>query len=201
MNEQTKAVSELSRSAIDLAQAAGDLGALKVIFGVFMVMMLLIIIMFVYQTFTTSKRLGVIEEAAEKVVDYFAPISNRTIGREEAKAIIRLSVGATGERVKYAILKIREENHLAEHGADERINDVVMNEYDDRMAILNRFMLDGKELSYVCNIENQKRLEMIMKHWVYMPNDQFTPSFMTQAVEGFINKMKASYQKRIDELP
>ena len=55
-------VNGMSSSALKFAEAAGDIGALKVIFGVFMIMMLVVMAMFVYQVFITNKRLGKVEE-------------------------------------------------------------------------------------------------------------------------------------------
>jgi len=200
MNEQTKAVSELSRSAIDLAQAAGDLGALKVIFGVFMVMMLLIIAMFVYQTFTTSKRLAVVEDAAKKTIGYFTPIADRNVGREEGKAIIRESVTRTATVIKYGILKIRYENNLSPGSADDRIKGLIRTEHNDRNALLGRFMLVNRKLSFVCEESDDSAMIELMKEHVYMSKDKFTASLMAQEVNYLMDGVKARYQNKIDEL-
>lgn len=200
MNEQTIAVSELSRSAIDLAQAAGDLGALKVIFGVFLVMMLLITAMFVYQTISTSKRLAIVEDAAKKTISYFAPVADRNIGREEGKAIIRESVTRTATMIKYGILKIRYENNLSPGSADERIKGLICTEHNDRKALLGRFMLINRKLSFVCEDGDDAAMIELMKEHVYMNKDKFTASLMSQEVNYLLDGVKARYQSKIDEL-
>lgn len=200
MNEQTIAVSELSRSAIDLAQAAGDLGALKVIFGVFLVMMLLITAMFVYQTISTSKRLAIVEDAAKKTISYFAPVADRNIGREEGKAIIRESVTRTATMIKYGILKIRYENNLSPGSADDRIKGLISTEHNDRKALLGRFMLINRKLSFVCEDGDDAAMIELMKEHVYMNKDKFTASLMSQEVNYLLDGVKARYQSKIDEL-
>ena len=82
-------------------------------FGVFMVLMLLIMCTFIYQVIVSNKRLSKVEDAAEQTLKFFDPLSNRTIGREESKAIIRESVTRSSTMMKYAILKIRYENNLS----------------------------------------------------------------------------------------
>ena len=50
------AVDRMTKSSIELAEAASNYGALKVIFGVFMVIVLLFIILFVYQTYSLTAK-------------------------------------------------------------------------------------------------------------------------------------------------
>ena len=114
-----KIVDGMKGMSLGFAQAANDLGALKVIFGVFMVMMLVIMAMFIYQVIITNKRMAKIEDAAEKTIEFFNPIGSRSIGREEAKAIVRENLTRTATMLKYGILKIRYENHLSPGSADE----------------------------------------------------------------------------------
>lgn len=199
MNE-INGMDALSRSAIDLAQAAGDLGALKVIFGVFMAMMLFIMVMFVYQTFSTTKRLNRVEEASEKVLAFFNPIGSKSIGKEESKAIIRENITRTATMVKYGILKIRYENNLTAGSADERIAGVVMSEYNNRRAFLGRFLIQGKKLSYVCEEDDNRTLVELMKEYVYMNKEKFTASVMSQEVNYLVDGIKSKYQAKIDEL-
>jgi hypothetical protein len=56
MGEQD--ISQLSQSSVELSKAIADFGALAVIGGVFMVFVLLILSLFVYQLFTQQKKLS-----------------------------------------------------------------------------------------------------------------------------------------------
>lgn len=193
-------VNGMSSSALKFAEAAGDIGALKVIFGVFMIMMLVVMVMFVYQVFITNKRLGKVEEAAERTLTYFTPLSNRTIGGEEAKAIIRESVSKTSTMIKYGILKIRYENHLTPGSADDRIKGAVKSEHNDRRALLGRFFVKSRKLSFVVEDNDDTAMIELMKKFVYMDEDKFTASLMAQEVNWLLDGVKACYQRKIDEL-
>lgn len=196
-----KIVDGMKGMSLGFAQAANDLGALKVIFGVFMVMMLVIMAMFIYQVIITNKRMAKIEDAAEKTIEFFNPIGSRSIGREEAKAIVRENLTRTATMLKYGILKIRYENHLSPGSADERIIGIVNSEHNNRKSLLGRFLIQEKRLSFVCESEDNHTLIELMKEWVYEDKEKFTVSFMVQAVNSVIDGVKAKCQNKIDELP
>lgn len=197
----TDAVNKLSRSSIELSEAAANYGALKVIFGVFMAMMLVIVVLFIYQSFQMNKRIGIIGEAAQKTIEYFNPIGSRSIGREEAKAAIRENVTRTATMLKYGILKIRYENNLTPGSADDRIAGLVNSEYNNRKSFLGRFLVQEKKLSYVCETDDNHTMIELMKEWVYMDKEKFTASLMAQGVNYVLDGIKAKYQDKIDELP
>lgn len=50
------AVQSLTKSSIELAEAASNYGALKVIFGIFMVLVLVLVVMFMYTIWNLNKR-------------------------------------------------------------------------------------------------------------------------------------------------
>lgn len=200
-SNMTDAVNMLSKSSIELSEAAASYGALKVIFGAFMVMMFIIVVLFIYQIFQMNRRIVTIGEAAQKTIEYFNPIGSRSIGREEAKAIVRENLTRTATMLKYGILKIRYENHLSPGSADERIIGIVNSEHNNRKSLLGRFLIQEKRLSFVCESEDNHTLIELMKEWVYEDKEKFTVSFMVQAVNSVIDGVKAKYQNKIDELP
>lgn len=200
-SNMTDAVNMLSKSSIELSEAAASYGALKVIFGAFMVMMFVIVVLFIYQIFQMNKRIVTIGEAAQKTIEYFNPIGSRSIGREEAKAIIRDNVTRTATMLKYGILKIRYENNLTPGSADDRIAGIVTSEYNNRKSFLGRFLVQEKKLSYVCETDDNHTMVELMKEWVYMPKEEFTASLMAQGVNYVLDGIKAKYQDKIDELP
>ena len=200
MGEQTKVVSELSQSAIELAKAADNLGALNLGFGVAIAIMLMMVAFFMAQVYAANKKLVNIEEAAKKTIAYFTPVADTSIGKEESKAIIRESVTRTSTMIKYGILKIRYENHLSPGSADDRIKGMIRSEHNDRKAILGRFMLKNRKLSFVCEENDNEALIGVMKEFVYMDKEKFTASLMAQEVNYLVDGIKARYQSKIDEL-
>lgn len=194
-------VNQMSRTGIELAEAVGDLGALRVFFGVFMVLMLLIMCTFIYQVIVSNKRLSKVEDAAEQTLKFFDPISNRTIGREESKAIIRESVTRSSTMMKYAILKIRYENNLSPGSADDRIRGAIRTEHNDRKALLGKFYIQSRKLSFVCEDSDDAAMIELMKEYVYMPKEKFTASLMAQEVNYLLDGVKARYQSKIDDIP
>ena len=82
MGEQTKVVSELSQSAIELAKAADNLGALNLGFGVAIAIMLMMVVFFMAQVYAANRKLVSIEDAAKKTIAYFTPVADTSIGKE-----------------------------------------------------------------------------------------------------------------------
>lgn len=66
MQVNVEAVDKLSKSAIEIAQAAGDLGALKVMFGFAVTFTALLLIVFVVQIVSNQKMLRAIKETSDK---------------------------------------------------------------------------------------------------------------------------------------
>ena len=84
-----EAVDKLSKSAIEIAEAAGDLGALKVMFGFAVTFTALLLIVFVVQIISNQKLLRGIKQSTDQTARYFSDLNNRTIGKEEAKAVTK----------------------------------------------------------------------------------------------------------------
>ena len=58
------AVQSLTRSSIELAEAASNYGVLKVIFGIFMVLVLVLVVMFMYTIWNLNKKISVVSESS-----------------------------------------------------------------------------------------------------------------------------------------
>ena len=54
LNNLTESVNKVTDSSIRIAQAANDFGALRVAFGVFMIFIIIIVILFIWQIFILS---------------------------------------------------------------------------------------------------------------------------------------------------
>lgn len=200
MNE-LQSLDKLTKASIELSEAAANYGALKVIFGVFMAVFLLMVLVFLIQIWVTQKRLKKIEDASEKTLDYFSDLNNHTIGKEEAKMILRESLNKSEALVKYYILKIRLENHLADKVfTEDKIRTLVDNDFSSRRVFLARFQCLGHPVSFTVTVDDNAAITKLMKDWVYKADGEFTVSLMAQAVSLYYDGLKINAQGKIDDV-
>ncbi|MBT9873758.1 hypothetical protein GPL06_13235 [Bacteroides salyersiae] len=201
MQANVEAVDKLSKSAIEIAQAAGDLGALKVMFGFAVTFTALLLIVFVAQIVSNQKMLRAIKETSDKTGRYFSDLNNRTVGKEEAKAITKETLDRSCALVKYYILKIRMENHLVNKEATfNKIRLMIDNDFNGQRAFLGKFLYKEKQLSFVATLEDNQAISNLMTEQVYLPTDNFTVSLMSQAVGVYFDGLKLRLLGKIDEL-
>lgn len=201
MQANVEAVDKLSKSAIEIAQAAGDLGALKVMFGFAVTFTALLLIVFVAQIVSNQKMLRAIKETSDKTGRYFSDLNNRTVGKEEAKAITKETLDRSCALVKYYILKIRMENHLVNKEAIfNKIRLMIDNDFNGQRAFLGKFLYKEKQLSFVATLEDNQAISNLMTEQVYLPTDNFTVSLMSQAVGVYFDGLKLRLLGKIDEL-
>lgn len=201
MQANVEAVDKLSKSAIEIAQAAGDLGALKVMFGFAVTFTALLLIVFVAQIVSNQKMLRAIKETSDKTGRYFSDLNNRTVGKEEAKAITKETLDRSCALVKYYILKIRMENHLVNKEATfNKIRLMIDNDFNGQRAFLGKFLYKEKQLSFVATLEDNQAIPNLMTEQVYLPTDNFTVSLMSQAVGVYFDGLKLRLLGKIDEL-
>lgn len=201
MQANVEAVDKLSKSAIEIAQAAGDLGALKVMFGFAVTFTALLLIVFVAQIVSNQKMLRAIKETSDKTGRYFSDLNNRTVGKEEAKAITKETLDRSCALVKYYILKIRMENHLVnKEAAFNKIRLMIDNDFNGQRAFLGKFLYKEKQLSFVATLEDNQAISNLMTEQVYLPTDNFTVSLMSQAVGVYFDGLKLRLLGKIDEL-
>lgn len=201
MQANVEAVDKLSKSAIEIAQAAGDLGALKVMFGFAVTFTALLLIVFVVQIVSNQKMLRAIKETSDKTGRYFSDLNNRSVGKEEAKAITKETLDRSCALVKYYILKIRMENHLVNKEATfNKIRLMIDNDFNGQRAFLGKFLYKEKQLSFVATLEDNQAISSLMTEQVYLPTDNFTVSLMSQAVGVYFDGLKLRLLGKIDEL-
>ncbi|UBD64375.1 hypothetical protein K6V25_15835 [Bacteroides salyersiae] len=201
MQVNVEAVDKLSKSAIEIAQAAGDLGALKVMFGFAVTFTALLLIVFVVQIVSNQKMLRAIKETSDKTGRYFSELNNRTVGKEEAKAITKETLDRSCALVKYYILKIRMENHLVNKEATfNKIRLMIDNDFNGQRAFLGKFLYKEKQLSFVATLEDNQAISNLMTEQVYLPADNFTVSLMSQAIGVYFDGLKLRLLGKIDEL-
>lgn len=194
-----KAVDQLTKSSLEIAQAASDYGALKVIFGIFMVFMILLIILFVYQVFTMNSKINTIHQAAIKSANYFENLADRTIGKEQANIILRRNFNYLTQIIKYYILRIRLENHIDDKAKTQtKVSQIIRNEFTELQTFLGNFLIDDIPLSDVLNLDDTKIMEDFMMEQIYIEKEAFSVSNMDQSVNIFLNGIKLEYIKKLD---
>lgn len=192
------AVQSLTRSSIELAEAASNYGALKVIFGIFMVLVLVLVVMFMYTIWNLNKKISVVSESSSKITEFFGGAADSTIGVTEAQILIRREFNCLGYILKYAILRIRLENHIDnKESVIKKVDILVNNEYSELCGLMSNFNCDGKSLSTIFELQDNEAIKDMVIEQIYIPKDQFSISNMDQSVSMYLNGLKLMYLKKL----
>lgn len=192
------AVQSLTRSSIELAEAASNYGALKVIFGIFMVLVLVLVVMFMYTIWNLNKKISVVSESSSKITEFFDGAADSTIGVTEAQILIRREFNCLGYILKYAILRIRLENHIDNKElVIKKVDILVNNEYSELCGLMSNFNCDGKSLSTIFELQDNEAIKDMVIEQIYIPKDQFSISNMDQSVSMYLNGLKLMYLKKL----
>lgn len=192
------AVQSLTRSSIELAEAASNYGALKVIFGIFMVLVLVLVVMFMYTIWNLNKKISVVSESSNKITEFFDGAADSTIGVTEAQILIRREFNCLGYILKYAILRIRLENHIDnKESVIKKVDILVNNEYSELCGLMSNFNCDGKSLSTIFELQDNEAIKDMVIEQIYIPKDQFSISNMDQSVSMYLNGLKLMYLKKL----
>lgn len=192
------AVQSLTRSSIELAEAASNYGALKVIFGIFMVLVLVLVVMFMYTIWNLNKKISVVSESSSKITEFFDGAADSTIGVTEAQILIRREFNCLGYILKYAILRIRLENHIDnKESVIKKVDILVNNEYSELCGLMSNFNCDGKSLSTVFELQDNEAIKDMVIEQIYIPKDQFSISNMDQSISMYLNGLKLMYLKKL----
>ena len=191
-------VQSLTKSSIELAEAASNYGALKVIFGIFMVLVLVMVVMFVYTIWNLNKKVTVVSESSQQVKEFFDGAADSTIGITEAQILIRREFNCLGHILKYAILRIRFENHIDNKELTiKKVESLVNNEYYELCGLLSNFTCNGKSLTNIFEPQDNEAIKDMVIEQIYIPKDQFTISNMDQSVGMYLNGLKLMYLKKL----
>lgn len=192
------AVQSLTRSSIELAEAASNYGVLKVIFGIFMVLVLVLVVMFMYTIWNLNKKISVVSESSSKITEFFDGAADSTIGVTEAQILIRKEFNCLGYILKYAILRIRLENHIDnKESVIKKVDILVNNEYSELCGLMSNFNCDGKSLSTIFEFQDNEAIKDMVIEQIYIPKDQFSISNMDQSVSMYLNGLKLMYLKKL----
>lgn len=192
------AVQSLTRSSIELAEAASNYGALKVIFGIFMVLVLVLVVMFMYTIWNLNKKISIVSESSSKITEFFDGAADSTIGVTEAQILIRREFNCLGYILKYAILRIRLENHIDnKESVIKKVDILVNNEYSELCGLMSNFNCNGKSLSTIFELQDNEAIKDMVIEQIYIPKDQFSISNMDQSVSMYLNGLKLMYLKKL----
>ena len=193
----TQAVNSVNKASLELAQAASDYGALKVVFGIFIVFMIILILMFIYQIFRLNNKIDTIYDSSLEVGKYFNNMGDNTIGEVQVNVILRRSFNHLGTMVKYSILKIRLENNIKNNQdrVKSKIKRLIHNELVEIKSFLNNFIYNDKPLTLDILEEDMNVIIESMMEQVY--DENFKISQMDSAIEIIIQGLKLHYLNKI----
>lgn len=193
-----KAVGQITESSVKLAEATANYGALKMVFSVFMIFMIVIVLLFVYQIFVLTKKVDIIHTAATKTQEYFEGASDRTIGTSQGQVIIRRSFNGLSQSIKYAILRIRLENHIDnKEMVYNKVSRMIKNEFSEINSFFSNFICDKKPLCEILNDEDEDVIKEFMLEQIYISKENFSISNMDQSTDILINGIKLIYIKNL----
>lgn len=198
--QQIQDIDKLTKVSLELAEAASNYGALKIIFGVFMVMMLLIVLVFVSQSVFLNKRVQGISDVSDKIDNYFEGLSESDIGKEEANSMIREVLNHNSVLIKYYIIRVRSENHISDKENTElKIQRILKNTHSEASTFLNKFRYKSKPLGVYLDVETDtENLFNLMLEQIYIPKEHFQLSQMDQSIELFMQGLKLNYVTKIE---
>ena len=198
--QQLQDIDKLTKVSLELAEAASNYGALKIIFGVFMVMMLLIVLVFVSQSVFLIKKVQGISDVSDKIDNYFEGLSESDIGKEEANSMIREVLNHNSVLIKYYIIRVRSENHISDKENTElKIQRILKNIHSGASTFLNKFRYKSKPLGVYLDVETDaENLFNLMLEQIYIPKEHFQLSQMDQSIELFMQGLKLNYVTKIE---
>lgn len=192
------AVQSLTKSSLELAEAASNYGALKVIFGIFMVLVLVMVMIFIYTIWNLNKRISIVSESSQQVKEFFDGAADSTVGITEAQILIRREFNCLGHILKYAILRIRFENHIDnQESTIKKVESLVNNEYYELCGLFSNFTCKGKSLSNLFELQDNEAIKDLIIEQIYIPKDQFSISNMDQSISMYLNGLRLMYLKKL----
>ena len=192
------AVEQLTKSSIELSEAVANLGALKVMSGVFILFAILMLLVFLYQVFSTSKKVDRVDKSIKKIDTYFEKAADKSIGEAQAQVMIRRVFNSLSQNVKYTILRTRIENHIDNRELTlAKIDRLVNYEYAELVTFFRNFDYKEKPLSDIINVDDIQILTDFIVEQIYYTQDQFSVSAMDQATNILMNGLKLEYIKKL----
>jgi predicted Holliday junction resolvase-like endonuclease len=195
---QTEALEKLTKSSIELAEAASNYGALKVIFGVFLVVVIIIILMFLYQVLVLSRKVDSIYRQTQHLSTHIETAANRTVGHLEAQTLIRGALNNLGTLLKYHIVRIKYENHIKdEEKVKAKVNMVVDNNWNELQSFLAVFMYEERPLSVIVNEGDSATIKQLALACIYDGCEPMSIHSVDNQVNLFLEGLKITYLRNL----
>lgn len=196
-NNPSDLINTINQTSLELAQAASDYGALKVVFGIFIVFMIILILMFIYQIFKLNNKIDTIYDSSIEVNKYFGDTYNNSIDKSQANILLRRSFNYLETSIKYNILKIRLENNIKgnQDKVKNKIKMIINNEMIDLSNFLGNFKHGANPLRLNIKEEDIKVIIEAIIEQVY--NEDFKIHQMDSAIEIIIQGLKLNYLNKL----
>lgn len=196
-NNPSDLINTINQTSLELAQAASDYGALKVVFGIFIVFMIILILMFIYQIFKLNNKIDTIYDSSIEVNKYLGDTYNNSIDKSQANILLRRSFNYLETSIKYNILKIRLENNIEgkQDKVKNKIRMIIHNELVDLTHFLSNFKYDNIPLKLDIQEEDIRIVIESMVEQVY--DNNFKIHQMDSAIEIIIQGLKLNYLNKL----
>ena len=192
------AVEELTKSSLELSEAISNLGALKVMSGVFLAFSIVMIILFVWQVLSTSKKVDRVDKSMQRVEGYFDTAADKAIGNAQAQVMLRRAFNSLSQNVKYTVLRTRIENHIDNKAAvATKIDRLIHYEYSELVSFFSNFDYKDRPFSYIVDHEDAQLIIDFILEQVYIDKDDFSIATMDQATNILVNGLKLEYLKKL----
>lgn len=146
------------------------------------------------------KKMGNMEASSTRVLEYFNNVSNKSIGFNEAKSMVRNKYNELSIYSKYTVLKTKLENHIENREAIElKIKQLIYNYLEETTDYLNGFDYKEKPLDILIDFKDEKDVNALIELVISLVySEDFKPSLIDQSIEIFIHGVKLKSIKRID---
>lgn len=195
---QLPSTDSLTQNAVDLAKAVSDYGVYQVIFGVFMVLIFAIVLMFLWQLIVMSKKVNTIDTNTKKINEYFDGVNEHTLGGPAANVLVRREMAHISALVKYYIVRTRVENNIEDtEEIKVKVTRIVENIFTELNTFLSNYTVNGKKLSSVVDPKDKQAMIDLMIEQTYITKNKYHVYAMDQTVEIFITGIKNIYLEKI----
>lgn len=195
---QLPSTDALTQNAVELAKAVSDYGVYQVIFGVFMVLIFAIVLIFLWQILIMTRKVNSIEAKATKIDEYFKGTSEYTLGGPAANVLVRREMAHISVLIKYSIIRTRLENHIDDtEEIKSKVTRIVENLFTELNTFLSNYTVNGKKLSSIVDPRDKQSMIDLMIEQIYHPKNKFHVYAMDQTVDIFITGIKNIYLEKI----
>lgn len=176
---------ELTKDAIELSKTIQDLGALTVMSGIFIILVLVMFSYFIYQLISQQRQIKVIAEFSEKALEYFKDQSRRIITPDQAEILLTTSVKLARQNTILQVIKIIRENNINNRDRVmckiQNYVDLTYSQLQNRLSkfeIGNRNLAQLLESSWKQDIVKQMDCDTQTKEWdIYKLDEIYTSIF------------------------